>query len=419
MKASGIIKRFDMQRKPVRQRGYLRPLTWLLSFPSVWKRRLRISRSGMEGLRPPYLLLCNHNAFIDFKVTTAAIFPHRANYVVAIDGFIGREWLLRQVGGICKRKFTNDMQLVRHIHHVLHEQKDILALYPEARYTLDGSQASLPGSLGKMIRMMKVPVVLLLMHGNHLQQPVWNLKKRNNRIDAELTCLFTAEQARTLTVEEINRRLSEAFRYDEYAWQRENRVRIDAPDRAEGLHNVLYQCPACLCENRMESQGHRLRCGACGKQWALSEYGALSAETGETEYASVPAWFRFERAQVRNQLLAGTYRFEDDVTVDWLPNARGYIRLGTGHLIHDAEGFRMTGNFDGKPFELVKEPRSMYACHIEYNYFGKGDCIDLSTLEDTWYLYPRTARTAVTKISLAVEELYLMAKEREETAKPD
>ena len=406
-----------MQRKPVRQRGYLRPVTWLLSYPAVWKRRLRVTRTGMEDMRPPYLLLCNHNAFLDFKVTTAAIFPHRANYVVAIDGFIGREWLLRQAGGICKRKFTNDVQLVRHIHHVLHAQKDILALYPEARYSLDGSQAALPESLGKMIRMMKVPVVLLLMHGNHLQQPVWNLKPRNNRIEAELSCLFTAEQVSAMSVEQINARLAEAFHYDEYVWQRTQRVRIDAPDRAEGLHHVLYQCPACLCESRMESQGHRLRCGACGKQWILSEYGELSAETGMTEFSSVPEWFRFERAQVRSQLLAGTYRFEDDVTVDWLPNARGYIRLGKAHLVHDAAGFRLTGELDGKPFELVKEPRSMYACHIEYDYFGKGDCIDLSTLEDTWYLFPLTAKNVVTKISLAVEELYRLETGKGDTAR--
>lgn len=84
-------KRFDMKRKPIPQRHYLRPLTWLLSYPEVWLRRLKIRRRGMEGIRPPFLLLCTHMAFIDFKVTTAALFPHRANYVVAIDGFIGRE----------------------------------------------------------------------------------------------------------------------------------------------------------------------------------------------------------------------------------------------------------------------------------------------------------------------------------------
>ena len=53
----------------------------------------------MENIPTPYLLLCTHHAFIDFKVTTASIYPKRANYIVAIDGFIKREKLLRNVGG--------------------------------------------------------------------------------------------------------------------------------------------------------------------------------------------------------------------------------------------------------------------------------------------------------------------------------
>ncbi len=70
------------------------------------------------------------------------------------------------------------------------------------------------------------------------------------------------------------------------------------------------------------------------------------------------------------------------------------------------KGFYLEGNFDGKSFELSKEPLSMYSCHIEYDYFNKGDCIDLSTLDDTYYIYPQSKLFAVTKISLATEELF-------------
>lgn len=42
-----------------------------------------ITRNGTEGLEPPFILLCNHNAFMDFKVATQIIYPRRANYVVA------------------------------------------------------------------------------------------------------------------------------------------------------------------------------------------------------------------------------------------------------------------------------------------------------------------------------------------------
>ena len=129
---SDQFQRFDMARPPIRQAHFLRPLIWALTIPEVTLKKNRINKTGMDGIKPPYLLLCNHNAFYDFKVATKAIFPHRANYIIAIDGFIGREWLLRQVGGICKRKFTNDIQLIRQIRQVF-KNGDILVLYPEAR----------------------------------------------------------------------------------------------------------------------------------------------------------------------------------------------------------------------------------------------------------------------------------------------
>ena len=45
----------------------------------------------------------------------------------------------------------------------------------------------------------------------------------------------------------------------------------------------------------------------------------------------------------------------------------------------------------------------------------KGDCLDLSTLEDTFYLYPLTRKNVVTKLQFAVEEIYKM-KEKERVA---
>ncbi|MDD4302397.1 MAG: hypothetical protein PHP67_01170 [Sphaerochaeta sp.] len=407
-------KRFDMQKKPIRQRHYLRPVTWLLSYPAVWKHKLKINRKRMEGVKPPFLLLCTHMAFIDFKVTTAALFPHRANYVVAIDGFLKREWLLRNAGGICKRKFTNDLQLVRHIREVLTVNKDILALYPEARYSLVGTTAILPDSLGKMAKLLGVPVVMLNMHGHYLNSPLWNLKSRGNRIEADLSLLFTAEELKQAKTSEVNKVIRKAFQYDEYAWQKENKIRIAYPKRAEGLHKPLYQCPHCLREYKMYSKGTILGCGACHKQWEMSEYGELKAvgkaddeHTLTTEFSHIPDWYEWEREQVRQEIENGSYFFETQARVEALPNAKGYIPLGKAKLTHSMEGFTLEGEFDHNAFFLSKPSLSMYACHIEYEYFGKGDCVDLSTLEDTYYIYPEGTEFSVTKLSLATEELFI------------
>ena len=412
-------ERFDMAKPPVRTKWYLRPLTYLLSAPAVWKHRTKITKNRTEGLKPPYLMLCNHNSFMDFKVLTKAIFPTRANYVIAIDGFIGREKLLRNVGGICKRKFTNDIVLVKQLRRVL-KNGDVAVVYPEARYSLCGTTAILPESLGKLCKVMKVPVVTFICHGNHVTSPFWNLHDRGIKpTEAEMTLLFTPEELEKASVDEINRKLVETFQYDDYRWQKERGLRTTYKKRAEGLEKVLYQCPACRSEYRMETEGTKLRCTSCGKTWVLSELNELRAESGETEFAHIPDWYEWERENVKAEVDAGTYSTgELDVHVDSLPNAKGYVRLGNGKMAHDENGFRVWGTDDqGMAFSMEIPAKTQYSVHIEYEYLGKfGDCVDLNTLEDTWYVYPHGKDFAVTKMSLATEEIYKKIK-REENPK--
>ncbi|MCR5509844.1 MAG: hypothetical protein K6F54_02665 [Lachnospiraceae bacterium] len=386
-------------------------MTYILSMPDVLKHRNRLIKIGTEELRPPFVLLCNHNAFMDFKVATKTIFPWRANYVVAIDGFIGREKLLRDVGCICKRKFTNDVMLVKQLIQTI-KNGDVAIIYPEARYSLCGTTAVLPESIGKLCKLLKAPVAVLICHGHHVNSPFWNLHDRKVRpTEAEFKLLYTAEEIQSETPDDINKKIVEAFQYDDFAWQKEKGIRVTYKKRAEGLHKVLYQCPECMTEFKMSSEGIVLRCNSCGKEWEMSEFGELKAKDGKTEFSHIPDWYEWERANVRKEVENGTYSSgELPVRVNTLPNAKKFIYLGEGTMIHDGYGFLVKGiDVDGDPFEMRKTVPSLYSCHIEYEYLGKfGDCVDLNTLEDTWYIYPDPEKCefSVTKMAIATEELY-------------
>ena len=405
------VPRYDIYKKVPRQ--HLGWLIWLLSWPDRIKHRNRITRIDMDGIEPPYLLLCNHNAFMDFKVASHATFPHRVNYVVAIDGFIKREWLLRLIGCICTRKFTSDTALVRRLTEVI-KNGDIAAIYPEARYSLCGTTAVLPPSIGKLAKLLKVPVVVLMCHGHHVNSPFYHLPDHGVKgTEAELIGLIRPDELKAMTASEVTEKIREAFVYDDFLWQKEKGVAITYKNRAKGLHKVLYQCPHCGTEYRMASDGTELTCTACGKVWTLSEYGELKAADGETEFSHVPDWYEWERANVRSEVRDGTYRFEAEVQVDALPNARGYIDLGEAVLTHDSGGFCLKGHYDGgkvspaEDYEVRIAVPEIYSCHIEYDYLGKkGDCVDLNTAEDTLYIYPKGRDFSVTKIALATEELY-------------
>lgn len=401
---------FAMPVKP--QARYLTPVAWALSFPDVWKHKTKISRD-LKGIKPPYIMLCNHNSFLDFKVMTAAIFPRRANYVVALDGFTGREWIMRKVGCIAKRKFVNDLYLIRQTTRLL-DQGQIVVYYPEARYSFIGTNSVLPDSLGKMLKYLQVPVVTLLFHGHHINEPAWNQVSRGVPVEAELKLLFDREQIAQLNPAEIQDQVVQALTYDDYAWQYENHVCVDYPQRAEGLHRVLYQCPHCKTEYRMSSQGSQLRCEACGKGWELTEYGQLKALEGETEFSSPPAWYEWERENVRVEVRAGTYTMESEVLIDSLPNSNGFVPLRKGWLRHDMNGMVLKGSHLGEDFEVVKSNQSLYSIHVEFNYIDKKlDCVDISTLDDSYFAYPLSKDSSVTKISLAVEELYKLEMEKE------
>ena len=82
----------------------------------------------MEGLKPPFLVLGTHHAFMDFIVSPLAVFPYRANYVSELEGFENYgDWLYRQAGCLGTRKFVNDIALIKNIKRVM-EHLDIFTL---------------------------------------------------------------------------------------------------------------------------------------------------------------------------------------------------------------------------------------------------------------------------------------------------
>ena len=404
-------KRYITARYPMHQGKFWTGLIWILSRCALIGKKYKVETIGMENLKPPYMLLSNHMHFIDFELAAMGTWPHSVSNVVSIDGYVVKFFLLEWIGAIATRKFTTDLHLVKSIRKVL-QRGDVLAMYPEARYSPCGTTAFMPDSLGKLIRMNKVPVVAVVHHGNHLYAPFWNFrKKRKVPLHTTMKVILTPEQIAAMSVDEINETLRQALQYDDYRYQKENGIRITESYRAEGLHKVLYQCPHCLAESKMASKGTELFCTACGKRWNWDEDGNLRALEGETEFDHIPEWFEWERQQVRKQIEDGTYRYEDEVDVWSLPRVYRYIPLGKAKLTHDAEnGFVLEGHYRGEVYRIQRQPLQTNSLHVEYDFgpLKAIDCLDISTENDSFYCKPSRS-DVITKLAFATEEIYQRA----------
>jgi len=96
------------------------------------------------------------------------------------------------------------------------------------------------------------------------------------------------------------------------------------------------------------------------------------------------------------------------VQIEALPNAVNFISCGTGRLRHNDNGFSLRFKEYGETEEkeLKIPPLAAMSVHTEYDYRGKGQCITLSTLDNTYFLFPREAGFNSTKIQFATEYLY-------------
>ena len=407
------VKFYNIARNPRKQAWWTLPIVWGISYIFLKFYKVKIQRLNIEGLKPPYILLCYHMQFLDFMVSAIANYPYRINNIVSIDGFNISPFLLRSIGSVPKRKFTNDLYLIKNINYILNNLRDVVGLYPEARYSFVGTTSVLPDSLGKLIKLSKSPVIVLKFEGHHLQKPAWAKKSRKVKIRSEMKQILSVSDIENYSFNEINEIVRKAFEYNEYDYQKKNNILIKEKYRAEGLHKVLYKCPNCAEEFAMDSKGAEIFCNKCGHAWVLKETGELVCKTGETAFPTIPEWYEWQRREVRYEIKNQRYNFSFVSLVYSMPHPKKFIDLGIASFVHDMEGIKVHGFYNGKPFNFERKALDNYSLHVEYKFpYLKGkDIVSISSNEDTLYFVPNETNK-IQKLSLATEELYKYHKER-------
>ena len=401
----------EEHRKPLKPSIFFRTLLKLLSSADLKATNFHCRSIGMErlGADEPCLILMNHSSFIDLKIASTILYPRPFNIVCTSDGFVGKEWLMRHLGCIPTQKFVSDLGLVRDMVYTVKELHSSVLMYPEASYSFDGTATPLPESIGKCVKMLGVPLVMIRTYGAFARDPLYNgLQLRKVDVSADMEYLLSPQEIAKASTAEINALLAERFSFDNFRDQQEQQIRITEPFRADGLNRVLYKCPHCGNEGAMTGKGTTLTCNSCGKTYLLTETGFLEAQEGETEFSHIPDWYRWERSCVRQELLDGSYRLDIPVRICMLVDSRSIYWVGEGRLIHTREGFHLSG-CEGR-LDYRQKPTSSYSLYSDYFWYELGDMICIGNSKALYYCFPTGQQDVVAKTRLAAEELYKLTK---------
>ena len=408
-----VLKLPRLQHKnPLKPQLWLATIVHIVCASTLRKIKFSYTTERMELVgNQPCLILMNHSSFTDMKLAYGIFYPKKLGIVTSVDamtGILGK--LMRLLGCTPTHKYITDLTLFKDMEYMLKTNKSSVLMYPEAGYSFDGCATALPRKMGVLLKRLGVPVVTVITEGAFHRDPLYNmLQIRDVKVSAHVKCIATAEEVKAKSVDELDALIAEAFSFDNFAWQRDNKVSIDVPFRADGLHRILYKCPHCGAENQMEGKGIHLTCHACNTQWTMDEYGQLSAKDADTAYPHIPDWYRWQRECVRKELEEGTYLLDTDVDIAVQVNLDGVCMIGEGHLTHDLNGFHLTGG-EGK-LDYTQSPVHSHTLYSDYYWYEIGDVIGIGDNEFSYFCFPKKD-VSVTKARLATEELYKMKKQR-------
>ena len=384
----------------------------LAATPDLWATKFTYTRDKKSEPKGPCLILMNHSSFVDLKMATAILYPKPFGIVCTTDAMVGKGLLMKLLGCIPTQKFVTDLSLIRDMKYMLHEKKTSVLLYPEAGYSFDGKATTMPKVMGGLCKMLDVPVLMITTHNAFARDPLYNgLQNRKVKVSADVTTLLTLEEVRSKTSEELDAIVQKAFDFDNLAEMYQRGVKITETFRADGLHRILYKCPACRAEGQMEGKGTELTCHACGKVWYLNEDSRLEARDGVTEFPHIPDWYAWEREEVRKEIDRGEYRLDTPVQIGLMVDYKGLYMVGDGWLTHSKDGFRLTGCKGQLTYE--QKPRASHTLNADFYWYCIGDVIGIGNRDCLYYCFPKDVGGGkippVAKARLATEELYKVA----------
>ena len=404
-------------KNPRKVNWFWRLLIRFLTVFGMMGTRFRYETEGFEkiGKDEPCLILMNHTCFQDMEVAYKILFPRSFNIVCSNDGFIGffglMEWVMRSIGCIPTQKFVSDVSLVRDMEYCFKTLKTSVLMYPEACYSFDGTATTLPRKMGVLLKKFDVPVIMIETFGTFGRNPLYNeLQIRKHvPITAKARVLYTREEIREKKVQELSTGVEAAFGFDHFRWQKEQGLEITQPFRADGLHRILYKCVDCGAEGQMVGKGTGITCGCCGRHHELTVLGELKAAEGETKITHIPDYYKWERQQVRQEILDGTYLLDCDVDIAMQVDYKAIYKVGQGRLVHNNAGFTLTG-CDGR-LCYTQPPQAGFGLYADYYWYEMADVICIGDTEVHYFCFPKNG-APVAKIRLATEEMYKLFKEK-------
>ncbi len=229
----------------------------------------------------PYLVVSNHVTAFD-PILITHTFNRQVYYIsteiIFSKGLISRI-LEHTFAPIPKAKSQTDVASVKNIIQVVKEGGNV-GIFVEGNSTMTGAISNVPTAIGKLVLLLKIPLVIFNFEGGYLSNPRWSISKRKRNMTGYVRKVVTYDEYKDMTPEEINELIIDGINVN--AYKETTKREFPGSKNAEGLNRLLFTCPKCHGVNTVSTKGNMYTCESCGFNMEYDKHGYLHSLDFET-----------------------------------------------------------------------------------------------------------------------------------------
>lgn len=320
------------------------------------------------------IYLCQHKSSLDYIYFFAGVKNLNVNILCGYQNIFQKSIykLLKSLGVIAKMLYQPDvcatMQMFRAI-----KKGGSIAVFPEGIQSTSGSTHPINPATKSFIKKAGLPVVLVTLKGAYFSRTRYSKDLKKGKITVTFDKLFSSEDCKTLTADQLHGALLERFRYNEFEEFKGEKVAFRGKKpNIYGLDNIIYKCPHCQSEFTFSTENDLMVCSNCQFTVKMDEYYDIKGVSNTLPFENIDKWYKWQRKFVAKEVLSDDFKLTTKVqigtiNVKKLDNNYSILALGEGQLTLTNKGLLYEGIYKGEQVKKQFDPEQVFSLSMSLN----------------------------------------------------
>ena len=210
----------------------------------------------------PYILLANHESFMDFFYLNYISHLKSPAYVYNRYYLTSPLFNIMQkhCGFIPRRLCADDPEADARIESTIKHGFPVV-MFPEERLSPDGRSQSFARKDAAFYKKQNVDIVLVKIDGGYYAHPKWRRRKYSSDIKVKVERVIKRDEIASMSEDELNNIIRDTLYND----ASKSNITYRQGGKATGLQKILYRCADCGELYKTTGSGNDFKCTACGK----------------------------------------------------------------------------------------------------------------------------------------------------------